>query len=147
MGQLAIINAPSSFTFIWSFVKPWLSKETVDKVDILGKDYKDVLLQLVDADNLPAILGGNCSCAGGCDLSSAGPWMEERLAKKVMAKEALHSAGPSDCSTPTQTPSELTSSTSTSIDGDAELVNVVDEKIDPFDSVVEAVIVAPPEMS
>ncbi|KAG9315901.1 CRAL-TRIO domain-containing protein [Chiua virens] len=68
MGQLAIVNAPSSFTFIWSIVKPWLAKETVDKVDILGKDYKEVLLQLVDAVNLPATLGGNCTCLGAGGL-------------------------------------------------------------------------------
>lgn len=53
MGQLAIVNAPSSFTFIWSVIRPWLSKETADKVDILGSDYKDVLLNLVDAESLP----------------------------------------------------------------------------------------------
>lgn len=35
MAKLAIVNAPSSFTFIWSVVKPWLSKETAEKVDVL----------------------------------------------------------------------------------------------------------------
>ncbi|KAJ3571562.1 hypothetical protein NP233_g3671 [Leucocoprinus birnbaumii] len=77
MGQLVIINAPSSFTVIWSVIKPWLSKETVDKVDILGHDYKRVLLEIVDADSLPASLGGECTCEGlgGCSMSGAGPWM------------------------------------------------------------------------
>ncbi|EEB87082.1 hypothetical protein MPER_15726, partial [Moniliophthora perniciosa FA553] len=56
MGQLAIINAPSSFTIIWSVIKPWLAKETVEKVDVMGKDYKERLLELVDADSLPSIL-------------------------------------------------------------------------------------------
>lgn len=98
MGQLAIINAPSSFTFIWSIVKPWLAKETVEKVDILGKDYREVLLQIVDGDNLPASLGGSCTCssAGGCDLSSAGPWMDERLAKKAAMKVTTDYTGPSE---------------------------------------------------
>ena len=61
-------------------VKPWLSKETAGKVDILGSDYKDVLLDLVDPENLPSSLGGTCICveAGGCQLSGAGPWQEGR---------------------------------------------------------------------
>jgi hypothetical protein len=76
MGQLAIVNAPVSFTFIWSIIKPWLSKETVEKVNILGSDYQDVLLGLVDKENLPASLGGRCECEGGCEYSFAGPWKE-----------------------------------------------------------------------
>jgi hypothetical protein len=81
MGKIAIVNAPSSFTFIWSAIKPWLSKETAEKVDILGSNYQDVLLELVDAENLPSILGGKCTCEseGGCHLSGVGPWMEGRV--------------------------------------------------------------------
>lgn len=80
VAKLAVINAPSTFTVIWNVVKAWLSKETVGKVDILGSDYKDVLLDLIDAENLPTSLGGTCTCAeaGGCHLSGAGPWKEGR---------------------------------------------------------------------
>jgi CRAL/TRIO domain. len=106
MGQLAIINAPSSFTFIWSAIKPWLSKETAEKVDILGSDYKDVLLELVDADNLPSMLGGNCTCEdmGGCHLSGVGPWMDERegwgpKAKEQRGNSTSHKGGGTDAST------------------------------------------------
>jgi hypothetical protein len=89
MGQLAIVNAPSSFAFIWSVIRPWLSKETAEKVDILGSDYKDVLLKLVDADNLPSVLGGTCTCEdeGGCHLSGVGPWIEGRVGWGPKAKE------------------------------------------------------------
>lgn len=81
LGKLAVVNAPSTFTIIWNVVKPWLAKETAEKIDILGADYKDVLLDLVDAENLPSIFGGNCTCAeaGGCRLSGAGPWKEGRV--------------------------------------------------------------------
>jgi hypothetical protein len=81
MGQLAIVNAPASFTIVWSIIKPWLSKETAEKVDILGSDYKDVLLNIVDADCLPSTLGGTCECkeAGGCHLSGVGPWLDGRV--------------------------------------------------------------------
>jgi hypothetical protein len=94
MGQLAIVNAPSSFTFIWSIIKPWLSKETAAKVDILGSDYRDVLLDLVDAENLPRMLGGSCTCGededgnGGCQLSCAGPWKEGRVGWGPNAKRS-----------------------------------------------------------
>ncbi len=80
MGNLTVINAPPTFTAIWNVVKTWLSKETAAKVDILGSDYKEVLLDLIDAENLPSSLGGTCTCAeaGGCHLSGAGPWQEGR---------------------------------------------------------------------
>lgn len=84
MAQLAIINAPASFTTIWGFIKPWLAKETLAKIDILGTDYKDVLLKQIPAENLPESLGGTCTCeeAGGCKLSNAGPWMHNRKARR-----------------------------------------------------------------
>ncbi|OCH91865.1 CRAL/TRIO domain-containing protein, partial [Obba rivulosa] len=80
MAQLAIVNAPSTFTTIWSFIKPWLAKETVKKVCILGTDYADRLREWVDPDNLPTYLGGNCTCEehGGCDKGNVGPWMDAR---------------------------------------------------------------------
>jgi hypothetical protein len=79
MGQLAIVNAPSSFAFIWSIIKSWLATETQQKCDILGNDYKKVLLDMVDADSLPSTLGGNCMCEEGCHLSSVGPWLDGRV--------------------------------------------------------------------
>ncbi|KAH9841532.1 CRAL/TRIO domain-containing protein, partial [Rhodofomes roseus] len=84
MAQLAIINAPASFTTIWGFIKPWLAKETLAKIDILGSDYKDVLLEQIPAENLPESLGGTCTCAeaGGCKLSNAGPWMQHRAERR-----------------------------------------------------------------
>jgi len=78
MGRLLVINAPSSFTVIWGAVKPWLAKETVAKIDILGSDYKKELLEVIDEENLPAKFGGKCECVGGCEVSNAGPWMDER---------------------------------------------------------------------
>lgn len=101
MGQLAIVNAPSSFTFIWSMIKPWLSKETVEKVDILGSDYKDVLLDLVDKESLPSVLGGECTCAGdgGCQLSGSGPWKEGRVGWGPKAAAADGSEAGSEATT------------------------------------------------
>lgn len=95
LGKVAVINAPSTFTVIWNVVKLWLSKETAAKVDILGSDYKDVLLDLVDPENLPSSLGGTCICAeaGRCQLSGAGPWQEGRAGwgPKAQAAQGLAS--------------------------------------------------------
>lgn len=84
MSKLAIVNAPMGFSMIWSFMRPWLAKETVEKVDILGSNYKSVLLDLVDPENLPESLGGTCTCdgLGGCRMSNAGPWMNNRSARR-----------------------------------------------------------------
>jgi phosphatidylinositol/phosphatidylcholine transfer protein len=39
------------------------------------------LLEYIDAENLPTSLGGTCTCdtMGGCSLSSAGPWLDNRV--------------------------------------------------------------------
>lgn len=87
MGQLVIINAPASFTWVWSITKRWLAQETVDKVDILGSNYRDKLLDLVDEESLPSILGGSCYCGEegenrtgqNCVTSGAGPWLDGRV--------------------------------------------------------------------
>ncbi|GJJ15655.1 hypothetical protein Clacol_009933 [Clathrus columnatus] len=81
MARLAIINAPASFTIIWAAVKPWLAPETIEKVVILGEDYKKYLLEYIDAENLPAEFGGTCTCEGigGCVMGSAGPWLDGRV--------------------------------------------------------------------
>jgi hypothetical protein len=69
MGQLIIINAPTSFTAIWSMIKPWLAPRTLDKITILGANHPDqhtaLLLDLVPPENLPTALGGTCTCT--CD--------------------------------------------------------------------------------
>jgi hypothetical protein len=65
MGQLIIMNAPTSFTTIWSMIKPWLAPRTLDKISILGANQPDqhaTLLDLVSPENLPVALGGTCTC-------------------------------------------------------------------------------------
>ncbi|KAI8071715.1 CRAL-TRIO domain-containing protein [Gongronella butleri] len=69
LHRLFVVNAPSAFLVMWKVIKPWLDKRTLDKVHILGKDYKQDLLKYIDADALPEFLGGTCTCShlpGGC---------------------------------------------------------------------------------
>lgn len=84
MGTLVVINAPSTFTAIWAGVKPMLAKETQDKVCIFGSDYVPFLLEHVNEEDLPASLGGKCTCSefGGCQFSNVGPWMEGRKERR-----------------------------------------------------------------
>lgn len=67
-------------------MKPWIAKETAQKVAIMGSDYQHKLLEFIDADSLPATLGGTCTCAGlgGCMRSSAGPWMYNRKRRREL---------------------------------------------------------------
>jgi hypothetical protein len=74
MGKFYIVNAPWTFSAVWSIIKPWLDEVTVAKINILGGSYKDTLLQQIDEENLPKVLGGKCDCPGGCSLSDGGPW-------------------------------------------------------------------------
>jgi len=74
MGKFYIINVPWAFSAVWAIVRPWLDEVTVAKIEILGGGYKDALLQQIPKENLPKEFGGECTCAGGCSMSDAGPW-------------------------------------------------------------------------
>jgi len=88
MGKFYIINAPFMFSTVWGFISPWLDEVTVQKISILGSDYKKQLLLQIPEENLPADLGGTCKCHGGCSLSNAGPWNKELEGQAVEAPAA-----------------------------------------------------------
>jgi hypothetical protein len=95
MSQLAIVNAPSSFTAIWAVMRPWLAKETVAKVAVLGSNYQSALLEMVPAENLPETLGGTCTCedcGAHSDGSKAGAHADEK-AEKAGAKKGEKPVG------------------------------------------------------
>ncbi|KAI8342911.1 CRAL-TRIO domain-containing protein [Chlamydoabsidia padenii] len=69
LNRLFLVNAPTAFVYVWKIVKAWLDPGTIDKIQILGKDYKTELLNHISAENLPEFLGGSCTCdhmPGGC---------------------------------------------------------------------------------
>lgn len=76
MGQMFVVNAPWSFAAVWSICKGFIDERTQKKIQIMSTGYEKKLLEAIDAENLPASLGGKCTCAGsgGCESSDAGPW-------------------------------------------------------------------------
>ncbi|KAF9946309.1 cytosolic factor, phosphatidylinositol/phosphatidylcholine transfer protein [Mortierella alpina] len=69
LGKLFIVNSPYVFVKVYSMIKKWLDPGVIEKIHILGKDYKNILLDHIDEENLPDFLGGSCTCShmpGGC---------------------------------------------------------------------------------
>jgi len=69
LGITLVCNAPWSFTSAWSVVRLFLDTKTQAKFKVLGKG-KEQLKALEEAlggiDKVPAFLGGECVCPGGC---------------------------------------------------------------------------------
>ena len=61
-----IVNAPWLLSTAFEIVKPWLDPISLEKIEILGENFKDVLLQEIDAGQLPKHLGGTCQRPFGC---------------------------------------------------------------------------------
>jgi len=55
-----IINAPTSFCMIWSFIckLPFIDQRTIDKTTILGSDYQKELQKYIDISEIPIEHGG-----------------------------------------------------------------------------------------
>ncbi|XP_071115999.1 SEC14-like protein 3 [Haliotis cracherodii] len=53
-----VINAPRIFPIAYNLFRPFLSEETVKKVQILGSNYKEVLINHIPPQELPTHYGG-----------------------------------------------------------------------------------------
>ena len=74
MSQMVIVNTPWVFRTVWAFVAPMLNQRTREKISMLGglRDFRPVLLKLIDAQSLPTFLGGTDTT---CDfVHDQGPW-------------------------------------------------------------------------
>jgi hypothetical protein len=58
LHTIVVVNAPSFFPTVWSWIKAWFDEGTRNKVHVLGADPGQALLQLMDADSLPQVYGG-----------------------------------------------------------------------------------------
>ncbi|PPR04499.1 hypothetical protein CVT24_013105 [Panaeolus cyanescens] len=58
LHSIAIVNSPSFFPTIWNWIKGWFDEGTRQKIHVLGRDLGSALRELVDAENLPKVYGG-----------------------------------------------------------------------------------------
>ncbi|KAJ4755095.1 Sec14p-like phosphatidylinositol transfer family protein [Rhynchospora pubera] len=83
LHQMFVVNAGSGFRLLWNTVKGFLDPKTVSKIHVLGTKFHSRLLEAIDSSQLPAFLGGTCSCEGGCLRSNKGPWNDPNVIKLV----------------------------------------------------------------
>jgi hypothetical protein len=53
LGKAFVINAPWVFPIIYGLIKVFVDPVTVAKIAVYSSDYKEDLLKLVDADQIP----------------------------------------------------------------------------------------------
>lgn len=76
-GRMFVVNCSWLLRTGWVVVKGFLDSKTRDKIKILGSEYQEELLKIIDKENLPEFLGGTCICKpNGCLMQPAGPWKE-----------------------------------------------------------------------
>mmetsp|Transcript_43653 Transcript_43653/g.94749 ORF Transcript_43653/g.94749 Transcript_43653/m.94749 type:complete len:300 (+) Transcript_43653:390-1289(+) len=67
LANLFVVNAPRVFHLFFSLVKPLLHRRTLEKIHILGADYRTELTKHIPPENIVEWLGGECKdCAEGC---------------------------------------------------------------------------------
>lgn len=78
LNQLYIINAGTGFRALWKVLKAFMEARTLAKIQVLGTNYLNKVLETVDPSNLPDFLGGTCTCpaTGGCLFQDKGPWTD-----------------------------------------------------------------------
>lgn len=58
LNTIAVVNAPSFFPTIWSTVSRFFDEGTRRKVHVLGSEPGPTLLEIIKAEDLPRIYGG-----------------------------------------------------------------------------------------
>ena len=57
--KMFIINAPGMFTGLWKFIRLFIDDRTKAKIQVLGKDYRDVVTQQIEPKYWPSFMGGS----------------------------------------------------------------------------------------
>jgi len=58
MKRMFVVNAPRIFPLLWKICRPLISEDMKAKIHVLGNNYSSVLLEYIDAEELPVFLGG-----------------------------------------------------------------------------------------
>eukprot|EP00057_Strongylocentrotus_purpuratus_P010436 XP_011664910.1 PREDICTED: SEC14-like protein 2 [Strongylocentrotus purpuratus] len=69
--RLFIIRAPKIFPVTYSLVKPFLREDTRKKIQVLGSNWKEVLLKQIDPDQLPVYWGGTKTDPDGNEMCTS----------------------------------------------------------------------------
>ncbi|KAI4388553.1 hypothetical protein MLD38_000872 [Melastoma candidum] len=84
LHRMYIVNAGPGFKSTLSrAAQKFLDPKTVAKIHVLDPKSLSRLLEVIDSSELPAFLGGSCTCSskGGCLRSNKGPWNEPDIIK------------------------------------------------------------------
>jgi len=73
-----IINTPTSFQAIWTFVKGFLDEKVRRKILMLGSKYHDKLFKVCDPEQIPTFYGGKCEYSF-LEADSKQPWYDYEL--------------------------------------------------------------------
>ncbi|KAL5718325.1 hypothetical protein ACHQM5_011238 [Ranunculus cassubicifolius] len=87
LHRLFIVNAGSGFRVLWKALKAFLEPRTLAKIQVLGSNFQNNLLEIIDPSTLPSFLGGHCTCPefGGCLLNDKGPWNDPEITDALRA--------------------------------------------------------------
>lgn len=89
-----VINVPGFFNVAYGLVKPFIAEETRSKLKVLGRDWKESLLKVIDADQLPVYWGGTATDPDGeihcrSQICIGGPIPESYYLKNVISSMDL----------------------------------------------------------
>nr|UXK97414.1 retinal-binding protein [Nautilus pompilius] len=65
MKRMFVINAPIIFPLLYRICRPLISEDMKKKIFVLGHDYQKTLFEYVDAEEVPAFLGGTMTDPDG----------------------------------------------------------------------------------
>ncbi|CAL9762352.1 unnamed protein product [Musa acuminata subsp. burmannicoides] len=95
LHKLFIVNAGSGCRLLWNTIKGIIDPRTSAKIVVLGDTYQNTLLESIEMSQLPAFLGGSCTCSneGGCLTSNKGPWSDPQIISSVQSERASSKVG------------------------------------------------------
>ncbi|BFZ04645.1 hypothetical protein BsWGS_07684 [Bradybaena similaris] len=94
LKRMFVINAPRIFPLLYKICRPLISEDTKNKIHVLGSDFQSTLLKYIDAEELPAFLGGKKTDPDGnprCEtiICQGGDVPEEYYFKDVDSAEHM----------------------------------------------------------
>ncbi|CAL1545478.1 unnamed protein product [Lymnaea stagnalis] len=97
LKKMFVINAPRIFPLLYKICRPLISQDTKNKIHVLGSDYSSTLLKYIDAEELPAFLGGKKTDPDGnprCEtlICQGGPVPEEYYLNDTESSEHMETA-------------------------------------------------------